>query len=748
MNVMEDRHRRPRHPAYAFGLSAGALLALGALLVSGCAANVRGPTARTGMGRAVGVALVRYSSCEDALRGLRAAAAKAAASAGFSAGADTAAAAGGVTSQGASSSASAGNVSGAGESARAAAAASQAGAGQLSGEAAAGSYSGTNTAEPGVDEPDLVKTDGRRIVTVVGGALRVVDAQTHQLTGVLDLAGTGSLDGAMPADLLLAGDHALVLFNQPYPAEVVPVPGAPEMSPPAVGGPGPAGSNSSGSVSSGSVTGGGGPLNSVSAGAGGSSGSGQPGQPAIIGPRLLLIDLSSGTPRILSDYTIDGALVDGRQVGSVARVVVHSAPRLAFPSGFTGSAPQGTAADQAVAASAGIRAWLPRYAMTDGYVQRTGQVDCASVRHPAATYSGTSMLTILTFNLAANTLGNGQPLTIVADGDTVYSNGSSLYVANDHQWTTSTAGAQQYTGLYKFNTSGSGRPVYLASGTVPGWLLGPPGMTEYALSEWDGTLRAATSTSGAWAGEGGQPAQNAVYVLEQTGDQLVTVGKVGGLGQGEQIYAVRFAGPLGYVVTFRQTDPLYTIDLSDPAQPRVDGELALRGYSAYLDPIDATHVVGVGQDANALGQMQGTQVSLFDVSDLSAPARLAVFSLPFGHSEAEFDPHAFLYWQASRLLVIPVQRPSLITPEPGSGTAVQENPAPSWPASEAVVLRIGHHSLTKVGTITHPATAGFPAGSQIRRSLVIGDTLWTLSDSGLKANELTTLAPQGWVPFE
>src|SRR5262249_2829384 len=83
-----------------------------ARLVSGCAATGRGPTARTGMGRAVGVALVRYSSCEDALRGLRAAAAKAAASAGFSAGADTAAAAGGVTSQGASSSASAGNVSG------------------------------------------------------------------------------------------------------------------------------------------------------------------------------------------------------------------------------------------------------------------------------------------------------------------------------------------------------------------------------------------------------------------------------------------------------------------------------------------------------------------------------------------------------------------------------------------------------------------------------------------------------------
>jgi hypothetical protein len=701
-----------------------------------------------GLGRAADVALVRYSSCEDALRSLRATAAKAAGPAGFSAGADTAVAAGGVTSQGASSSSSASNASGAGEPPRAPAAASQAGAGQVSGAVAAGSYSGTNTAEAGVDELDLVKTDGRRIVTVVGGVLRVVDAQTHQLTGVLDLAGTGGLDGPMPADLLLAGDHALVLFNQPSPAEVVPVPGVPEMSPPAAGGPGPAGSYSPGSVPSGSGSSGGGLAHSVSGGAGGPSGGGQAGQPPIIGPLLRLIDLSAGTPRILGEYTIDGALVDARQVGSVARIVVRSAPRLAFPSRFAGSAPRGTAADRAVAASAGIGAWLPRYAMTDGHARRAGQVDCASVRHPAAAYSGTSMLTVLTFDLAANTLGDGQPLTIVADGDTVYSNGSSLYIANDHQWTTSTAGPQQYTGLYKFSISGPGRPVYLASGTVPGWLLGPPGMTQYALSEWDGALRAATSTSGAWAGEDGQPARNAVYVLEQRSDQLVTVGKAGGLGQGQQIYAVRFAGPFGYVVTFRQTDPLYTIDLADPAQPRVEGELELRGYSAYLHPLDAARVVGVGQDANAQGQVEGTQVSLFDVSDLSAPTRLAAFSLPFGHSEAEFDPHAFLYWQASALLVIPVQLPSLITPEPGSGTAVQENPVPSWPASEAVVLRIGHHSLTQVGTITHPATADFPAGSQIRRSLVIGDTLWTLSDSGLKANNLTTLAPQGWVPFE
>jgi uncharacterized secreted protein with C-terminal beta-propeller domain len=270
--------------------------------------------------------------------------------------------------------------------------------------------------------------------------------------------------------------------------------------------------------------------------------------------------------------------------------------------------------------------------------------------------------------------------------------------------------------------------VYEASGTVPGWLLGTAGTAQYSLSAWNGALRVATTTSGAFTAGPEQRSQSAVYVLEQAADRLVIVGKAGALGAGEQIYAVRFTGPVGYVVTFRQTDPLYTLDLSDPAQPRVAGQLLLTGYSAYLYPVDATHVIGIGQDATAQGQATGTQVSLFDVSDLAAPRRLAAYELPFGHSEAEFDPHAFLYWPSSRLLVIPVQQ--------------------SWPASAAVVLRVGDQGFTALGRITHPATPANPAGGQIRRSLIAGDALWTLSDAGLKACDADTLVPLAWVPFQ
>lgn len=632
------------------------------------------------------------------------------------------------------------------------------------GAAAPGSYSGTNTATAGVDEPDLVKTDGQRIVTITGGVLRVVDAQTHQITGVLDLSSGAQYGDWAPANLLLAGNRALVLFSQGvYPA-VSPGPFAPETSVPAAGG--------STQLSSG-------------------PGAVMP----IAGPRFVLVDLSTGTPQIISQYTMDGSLVDARQVGSVARVVIQSVPRFEPPPSeplpsepmpsdplppdplpSEPGGPSGAAGDKAAITQAGISQWLPRYSVTTGAVTHSGLVDCASVSHPAsASYTGDTMLTVLTFDLSGSSLGDGEPVTLVADGDTVYSDGTSLYVAS-REWAvqpvpgragpgvpqTGAAGdlpvaSPGYTGIYKFDISGPGRPVYEAAGSVPGWLLGSSGTAQYSLSAWRGALRVATTTYGASAARGEQGSSSAVYVLEQSGGQLVIVGKAGGLGAGEQIYAVRFVGPVGYVVTFRQTDPLYTIDLSDPAQPRVAGQLPLSGYSAYLYPVDATHLIGVGQDANALGQTTGTQISLFDVSDLAAPVRLATYHLQFGHSEAEFDPHAFLYWPATRLLVIPVDLPGGGPPQPplpgeppAGGTApggtAQALPMYS-PISEAVVLHVDGHGFSELGTVTHPVIADDLAGTQIRRSLIIGGTLWTLSDAGLKANDSLSLAPLAWVPF-
>jgi Beta propeller domain len=703
--------------AHALAVRMSVLFASGIVILSGCAGGPFRPVIKTSALRVVDQ-LVPFASCGDALRNLQTAASSAV-TAEFAAASRSPGAAGGPAAPG-SPAGQAAPARAVGESG---AAAGQAGAGSSAGAAAAdgiagpGAYSGTNTATAGVDEPDLVKTDGRRIVTVIGGVLRVVDARTMQLTGVLDLSPWEGPDGAAPVNLLLAGDHALVLIGQGDPLPGAPLP---EVAPGT-------------EIPSAQIT----------------------------GPELVLIDLSAARPRVLSEYTIDGALVDARQVGSVARVVIHSAPRVYLPAGDGLSGQDSLTADRAVIGHAPLSAWLPRYTVTAGHLRRTGRVDCATVSHPAAvSYSGTSMITMLTFDLNAASLGDGLPVTVVADGDTVYSSGASLYIASDRQWSTpqdpgtaimpagrdAQSGAimtQQYAALYKFDIAGPGRPVYEASGTVPGWLLGSAGTAQYALSEWDGALRVATTTG--LFGWSGPPPRSAVYVLEQVGALLVIVGKVGGLGLGDQIYAVRFAGPVGYVVTFRAIDPLYTLDLSDPAQPRVVGELQLSGYSAYLDPIDVSHVIGIGQATNAAGRIEGTQISLFDTSDFAAPVRTAVFRLPFGHSEAEIDPHALLYWPAAGLLVIPA-----LLPDPAgiaAGTAPPSADNVPTPVSAALVLHVSDHSITEAGLITHPAVPGDPARGQIRRSLVIGGDLWTLSDQGLKANDLMTLAPLGWVPF-
>jgi uncharacterized secreted protein with C-terminal beta-propeller domain len=535
-------------------------------------------------------------------------------------------------------------------------------------KAATPAFSGTNVHEQGVDEPDLVKTDGRRIVTVDRGVLRVVDAASRRQTAELDLR----VESYGQADLLLAGDRALVLADGAGRMTMTDRVAAPEAS-----------------------------------------------------PELLLVDLA-GPPRVLSRFSGDGALVDARQVGDTVRVVLSSAPRIRFPELINENDEKDrVAANRDAIDDAPDDAWLPEWTVTDGRVTDRGRVGCGQVARPAS-FSGGSLLTVHTFDLRAPGLASGDPVTLVADGDTVYGTPTSLYVANDQRWRLDvwrgrdSRKVSQETEIYRFDLAGSGRPVYAAAGTVPGWLV-----NQYALSEWDGHLRVATTDDRADS--------SAVRVLATRGDKLTQVGKVDGLGKGERIYSVRFVGPRGYLVTFRQTDPLYSVDLSDPAKPRVTGELKITGYSAHLQPAGDGRLIGIGQEADTRGRVQGTQVSLFDVSDPAKPRRLAQHHLADAQSEAEWDPHALLWWPAEKLLVVPI---------------MQYGPAATGPANAALALRVTDSGIEKAGTVTQPAgiDGGRGWSPGIRRSLVIGDVLWTVSEYGLQASSLSTLEPIGWVP--
>jgi uncharacterized secreted protein with C-terminal beta-propeller domain len=530
-------------------------------------------------------------------------------------------------------------------------------------------HSATNVQEPGVDEPDLVKTDGRRIVTVARGRLRVIDAASRKETGTLDLAaGRGWTSG----ELLLSGDRVVVVMRPPliYARDDLVA-----------------------------------------------------RTPAQSGPRLVLVDIKS-TPRVVSSIQVDGSYLDARQVGSVARVVVRSAPRVQFPQRRPGPADEATAANRKIVEKAPVDAWLPHYTVTRGGRSQTLKVPCDQVSHPPS-YTGTSVLSVFTVDLSAD-LADATPVSVLAGGQTVYGSGGTLYVTDrpgpDPAGTTPQAGrtpqVPSRTDIYQFDIGGTGRPRFAASGSVPGELL-----NQYSMSEYGGHLRVATTWGQGVQPPGATPAgtESAVYVLARRGGRLEQVGKVGGLGRGERVYAVRFLGPVGYVVTFRQTDPLYILDLRDPVNPRTTGELKLSGYSAYLHPAGDGRLIGVGQEADAKGRPLGTQVSLFDVRDPAVPRKVGGYRVVSGWSAAEFDPHAFLYWPRTGLTVLPMA---------GAG------------GDGVLVLTVTPAGVHRVGGVSVPSGAG-----GVQRTMLIGNTLWTLSPAGLQANDATTLAKTAWLPL-
>jgi uncharacterized secreted protein with C-terminal beta-propeller domain len=522
-------------------------------------------------------------------------------------------------------------------------------------QAAEPTHSTTNVQEAGVDEPDLVKTDGKRIITVVDGTLRVVDVASRKVTGSL------ALPGAAASQLMLSGDRALVVTTS---LAMMEKPLAPNGFAPS----------------------------------GGAS--------------IVLVDLA-GTPKVLGTLAVNGTYLDARQVGGVARVVVSSSPRLSYvyPDGSRTTA-QVQRENERILESAPVSSWLPHYELTTPTSRSEGTlVDCSRISFPRQP-TASSMLTVLTLDLAA-ALGTGDPVSIVAAGDTVYGSEQNLYVADQYQAFAGGGKAvvNPTTAIHQFDISQPGPPKHVASGVVQGTPI-----NKYAFSEYQGTLRVATTS-----GFGASSSQSSVTVLKRDGDTLAQIGKVDGLGVGERIYSVRFLGAVGYVVTFRQTDPLYTLDLADPANPRVVGELKINGYSAYLHPAGDGRLIGVGQDANGQGRISGTQVSLFDVRDPAKPERLAQYHLPGANSEAEYDPHAFLYWQATGLLVLPV------TGQRGDDGG-------------SLVLRLSDNGFSELGTVRHPS-------GTLRRALVIGDDLWTVSDAGLMATSGDRATQLAWVPF-
>lgn len=409
-------------------------------------------------------------------------------------------------------------------------------------------------------------------------------------------------------------------------------------------------------------------------------------------PTTVLAELDVRDPaamRVVRTLTFDGVPVGSRLTGSTARVVVTSSPRYAVHP----------------AARETVAGWVPTATLAGRGLAKPVQrrlVPCQRVRRPKA-FSGTGLLTVLTVDVE-----RGLPAidsdAVMADADTVYAAPRGLYVATQ-RWEADQAAAA--TAIHRFDTAQADATGYDASGSVPGALL-----SQFALSEHEGVLRVAST----------RERDSIVTTLQPREGKLAQLGQVTGLGPDERIRGVRFLGPIGYVVTFRQTDPLYTVDLSDPAHPKVAGELKILGYSAYLHPIGDGLLLGIGQDATEQGRTLGTQVSLFDVSDPASPRR--VDQRTFGSwawSAAESDHHAFLWWPATRLAVLPVSMDGF---------------------SGALGLRVGRSAIADAGRATGPGGVAFS------RATVVGERIFLVApESGIQVASLDGLGAQDWIAF-
>lgn len=351
-----------------------------------------------------------------------------------------------------------------------------------------------------------------------------------------------------------------------------------------------------------------------------------------------------------------------------------------------------------------------------------------------------------------------QSTGVMAHGSKVYASPRSFYVAQPaNRWWRGRGGVQT-TRIHKFSLGdGERAPAYAASGTVRGTLL-----NQFSMDEHKGHLRVATTErsirrwsrrSGRWGRRRGRPTftrgGNHIHVLAQKGANLKVVGSVTGLAKGERIYSARFLGDEGYIVTFRRTDPLFTIDLSDPRRPRVMGELKVNGFSSYMHPLGRRTLLTIGQDATNTGRQTGVHLQIFDVSDLTNPRRTHHHRLNIGSgrswSQAQSNHHAFTYDRKSGVLAFPLTLRDysnsennfvglmLVAADPWAGLREigridHANLTLSRPGQPCIINAAGHCAPRRVRT-------GLRA-PKMRRSIIIDGFIYSLSTLGLKVNAL------------
>ena len=381
-----------------------------------------------------------------------------------------------------------------------------------------------------------------------------------------------------------------------------------------------------------------------------------------------------------------------------------------------------------------------------------------------------TMTHVISINLDTDTVD--EKSFMLGSSQTMYVSRNNIFLASAHypyypilymERTGSSSSSEQETTILHKISINIGNISYIAQGEVPGHIL-----NQFSMDEHNGFFRIATTSGNNW-GEGSQTSNN-IYILDENLNQ---VSKIENIAPGESIYAVRFLGNRAYLVTFVQVDPLFTIDLSDPYNPRILGELKIPGYSEYLHPYDETHIIGIGKEVDPSIDAEkvhtpgavyytailGLKLALFDVSDIEHPVEEAkvVIGNRGTDSPALYDHKAFLFDREKELLVIPVtlyEIPQKIFDDINDSSLTEiESDWGQFTFQGAYVYRLSLDSgFERKGRITHqtPEEMQKPAedyywywgssSTDITRTLYIGDVLYTVSDSMVKMNNLADLS--------
>ena len=342
-------------------------------------------------------------------------------------------------------------------------------------------------------------------------------------------------------------------------------------------------------------------------------------------------------------------------------------------------------------------------------------------------------------NIAGFNINNNEPANIesyLGAGEEIYSSENNLYITKVKYEYKNNIFYGYYdnydvdTYIYKFKLEDS-KIVYTNVGSVPGEVL-----NQFSMDEKDGYFRIATTDSNNWNSD---TDTNNMYVLNE---KLEVVGKIENLAKGEKIYSVRFMGNRAYMVTFVQTDPLFVIDLSEPTNPVVLGELKIPGYSKYLHPYDETHIIGFGENTttNKYGKVvtNGMKMALFDVSNPSNPKEL--YSVDIGekgtYSEILNNHKALLFSKEKNIISFPIS----IREEEG-----EYNSKLTFQGAIVYGLDLDE-GFTLKGTIAHmqieDGYRDYEYSKAIERIIYIKDNLYTLSKGLVKSTNMETMQEQ------